>query len=146
MWHATKFITSTRQKLRLGKVVISTIASWFDIFVKCLRWRNTRPCERYQVGQDLRSHDISLSSTLSTSSSSRWRKIARWWKSSKGRCGVLYYRATMAIQMSIDRFRSVIKIARRYFATLRKSRSVVIDIYNISLHGRPIIASLALIL
>lgn len=36
------------------------LASRFDIFIGCIstRWRNARPCEVYQVGQDLRSPDI----------------------------------------------------------------------------------------
>jgi len=44
---------------------------------------------RYQVGQDLRSHDISLISTLPTGSGGRRRKIVRLREPGESRCGVL---------------------------------------------------------
>jgi len=81
---------------------------------------------RYQVGQDLRSHDISLISTLPIGSGGRRRKIVRLREPGESRADVAFCRAIVEIQMPTDRFRSAIGIARRYFATLRRSRSAAV--------------------
>lgn len=88
------------------------------------RWRNARDRARYQVGQDLRSHDISLSSTLQTGSGGRRRKIARLREPVKveQRPPLRLILPCNRRNSNADRFRFAIGFARRYFATGDRDR------------------------